>query len=44
MDFAGDERTVDVHVHRLRLRLRAPADYSNTIATVHGIGYKFLPP
>jgi DNA-binding response OmpR family regulator len=34
-DYDGDERTVDVHIARLRHRLGA-----NLIQTVHGVGYK----
>jgi two-component system OmpR family response regulator len=38
-DYEGDERTVDVHIKRLRQRF---SDYQNdfTIRTVRGIGYK----
>ncbi|WP_054940475.1 response regulator transcription factor [Paenibacillus ihuae] len=38
-DYEGDERTVDVHIKRLRQRF---ADYQNNfiIRTVRGIGYK----
>lgn len=38
-DYEGDERTVDVHIKRLRQRF---ADYDDdfTIQTVRGIGYK----
>ncbi|WP_270172712.1 response regulator transcription factor [Paenibacillus sp. SYP-B4298] len=38
-DYEGDERTVDVHIKRLRQRF---ADYADdfTIQTVRGIGYK----
>lgn len=38
-DFEGDDRTVDVHIKRLRQRF---ADYADdfTIQTVRGIGYK----
>lgn len=38
-DYEGDDRTVDVHIKRLRQRF---ADYSDdfTIQTVRGIGYK----
>jgi DNA-binding response OmpR family regulator len=38
-DFVG-ERTVDVHVHRLRAKL-AQASAFNLIRTVHGVGYAF---
>ncbi|MFB9329915.1 response regulator transcription factor [Paenibacillus aurantiacus] len=39
VDYEGDERTVDVHIKRLRQRF---ADYADdfTIQTVRGIGYK----
>lgn len=36
-DFAGDTRTVDTHIQRLRKKLNA----SGLIKTVFGIGYKF---
>lgn len=38
LDYQGDERTVDVHIKRLRERLK---DYSDefTIKTVRGVGY-----
>jgi DNA-binding response OmpR family regulator len=41
-DYNGDERTVDVHVRRLRQKLeeRHP-DLAAYIFTVHGYGYKF---
>ncbi|RUS47300.1 response regulator transcription factor [Cohnella sp. AR92] len=38
-DFAGDSRTVDVHVKRLRERF-ADCDDSFAIQTVRGLGYK----
>ena len=38
-DFEGDERTVDVHIKRLRERFKNHAnDFS--IKTVRGVGYK----
>ena len=38
-DYVGDTRTVDVHIKRLREKIK---DYGNwSIATVWGIGYKF---
>jgi len=43
-DFDGDERTVDVHVRRLRLRLDDGAIRPALVQTVHGFGYKFCPP
>jgi DNA-binding response OmpR family regulator len=41
-DFEGDERTVDVHVRRLRLKLEERAQLPPFIQTVHGFGYKFV--
>ncbi|WP_195574161.1 response regulator transcription factor [Paenibacillus sp. 1001270B_150601_E10] len=38
-DFDGDERTIDVHIKRLRERFAKSAD-DFTIRTVRGIGYK----
>ncbi|TDM07109.1 response regulator transcription factor [Macrococcus lamae] len=38
-DFDGDERTIDVHVKRLRKRLTA-AQATIEIMTVRGVGYK----
>jgi len=38
-DYAGDERTVDVHIKRIRKRFISYAD-SFVIHTVRGIGYK----
>jgi DNA-binding response OmpR family regulator len=43
-DFAGDERTVDVHVYRLRDVLEKRFGLSDVICTVHGVGYKFARP
>lgn len=40
-DYEGGERTVDVHIGRLRERLDPLTD-SFSIATVHGLGYKLL--
>ena len=42
--FSGDERTVDVHVSRLRARLDGHALLRSTLRSVHGFGYKFVPP
>jgi len=38
-DYIGDTRTVDVHVKRLREKIKDTADWS--LATVWGVGYKF---
>jgi DNA-binding response OmpR family regulator len=40
-DFEGDERTVDVHVRRLRLKIEEAAKLPPLLQTVHGFGYKF---
>lgn len=41
-DFDGDERTVDVHVRRLRLRIEEEAGLPPMVQTIHGYGYKFV--
>ncbi|MDE6625041.1 MAG: response regulator transcription factor [Lachnospiraceae bacterium] len=38
-DYAGDTRTVDIHIQRLRKKLRA----GKAIITVFGVGYKYAP-
>ena len=39
-----EERTVDVHIRRLRKALQSgPLDYSDLIQTVRGTGYRFSP-
>jgi two-component system, OmpR family, alkaline phosphatase synthesis response regulator PhoP len=40
-DYDGDERTVDVHVRRLRAKIEEQYRIEAAIATVHGYGYKF---
>lgn len=40
-EYAGDTRTVDVHIKRLRRKL--PASDKWAIETVWGVGYKFQP-
>jgi DNA-binding response OmpR family regulator len=42
-DYAGDGRTVDVHLSWLRGKLRR-GDGRNWFRTVRGVGYAFLPP
>ena len=37
-DYIGDTRTVDIHIQRLRKKL----GNDNSIATVFGVGYKFI--
>lgn len=41
-DFFGDERVVDVHIRNLRRALGDDADTPTWVATVRGVGYKFL--
>ena len=43
-DFDGDERTVDVHVHRVRLKTEFACGLPQMVKTVHGFGYKFQYP
>ncbi len=43
-DFAGDERTVDVHVRRLRAKVEEPFGLPPLVETLHGFGYKFRRP
>jgi len=41
-DYFGDQRTVDVHIRRLRKKLQnLPHEY---LTTVWGVGYQFTPP
>ena len=40
-DFAGDTRTVDVHVSWLRRKIEADPAHPRHLVTVRGIGYKF---
>jgi two-component system alkaline phosphatase synthesis response regulator PhoP len=40
-DYAGDTRTVDVHVRSLRTKLGDRADAPRWIETVWGVGYRF---
>ena len=41
-DLYGDERVVDVHIRSLRARLGDDANDPRWIATVRGVGYKFV--
>lgn len=43
-DFNGDERTVDVHVRRLRQRLEEQCKLPPVLQTVRNYGYKFMRP
>ena len=40
-DYAGDTRTVDVHVRWLRQRIEADPAHPKHLLTVRGVGYKF---
>src|SRR5690606_11229328 len=40
-DFTGDERTVDVHITRLREKIQPPGSSRRYLHTVWGVGYKF---
>jgi DNA-binding response OmpR family regulator len=44
MDYCGDERTVDVHIRRLRAAIEEPWKLHGTFYTVRGYGYKFVRP
>jgi DNA-binding response OmpR family regulator len=41
-DFYGDERVVDVHIRNLRSKLTDDAADPRFIATIRGVGYKFV--
>lgn len=41
-DFYGDERIVDVHIRKLRSAISDAVDAPRFIATVRGVGYKFI--
>ena len=43
-DFEGDERTVDVHVRRIREKVEEHGGLGPCVMTVHGHGYKFARP
>ena len=43
-DFDGDDRTVDVHIRKLRQKLAEGAGLAKCLQTLHGYGYKFSPP
>jgi|GEM_PF-2475407 DNA-binding response OmpR family regulator len=43
-DFEGNDRTVDVHVARLRHKLGQPRPSQRLVLTVQGVGYKLAAP
>lgn len=40
-DFAGDDRTVDTHIKRLRQKLNVQPSFGWNVSTIWGKGYKF---
>lgn len=40
----GDEKTVSIHIMRLRKKIEKDAKHPSMIVTLRGIGYKFIPP
>ncbi|UCH59318.1 MAG: response regulator transcription factor [Anaerolineales bacterium] len=42
--FEGYERTIDVHIRNLRLKIEPEAAKPHYIETVYGVGYRFTPP
>ena len=40
--YAGDERAIDQHIKNLRTKLDDDAHNPRYIATVHGVGYRFI--
>lgn len=40
-DYFGDERTIDVHIKRLRRKIEPTSDSPRYIHTVWGVGYRF---
>src|SRR5271165_348149 len=43
-DYEGDERTLDVHIRRLRMKLQEEHGLGKCLFTLHGFGYKFARP
>ncbi|MFZ6027807.1 MAG: winged helix-turn-helix domain-containing protein [Chloroflexota bacterium] len=42
-EYAGDTRTVDVHIQRLRMKIEADPSKPSCLVTVRGFGYRLLP-
>ncbi len=43
-DSIGDEKTVSIHIMRLRKKIERDAKNPSLIVNIRGIGYKFIPP
>ncbi len=43
-DSIGDEKTVAIHIMRLRKKIERDAKHPSLIVNLRGIGYKFVPP
>lgn len=43
-DFEGDDRTIDVHIRRIREKIEEAHGLPGCVVTVHGYGYKFMRP
>jgi len=43
-DYAGDTKTLDVHVKRLRAKIEPDPSHPTLITTIRGLGYKFAAP
>ncbi len=42
-DYLGDGRIVDVHVHRLRVKVEADPANPRHVVTARGLGYRAVP-
>ena len=43
-EYVGDARVVDVHVGQIRKKIEPNPESTTYIATVRGVGYKFVDP
>jgi DNA-binding response OmpR family regulator len=41
IDYFGTTRTLDQHVAQLRKKVEADPEQARSIATVHGVGYRY---
>ncbi|MDF2675454.1 MAG: two component transcriptional regulator, winged helix family, partial [Clostridiales bacterium] len=41
-DYAGETRTVDVHIRHLRQKIHDEDDSNQMIETIRGVGYKII--